>query len=1236
VDKFLFYITCTTCQARLKVRDANAIGAILSCPKCESMVQVAPPPGWEPGQVEQVAEKTPQSAAAESPSVTIRMPSLAAGNKLSPPPSVPLPRVGEGNPSVAPPLPPGPPPGLPSRGVKDASPVPPVSGESDTPRCAAPPVVAAATRPLAVETASDAEFLEAAGACVAAPIPWQRWLLGGGTVTLVLLLVVGWRMTHPRRPVPQTTIAHVAPSPREPAVKEEPRLVSVKPDPLPGPLDPRWQPDGIKMLLNLQPSHLAALPETGGGKGGRSNLCEVPFGPIGKLDLTPFPQAIEAVLRGLGLTMDSVRRLSWASTELSDWSNWSVVVVELEPQHDAGRLRQLGQSTDVVLANVACRRQTSGPWTHPFAVLDGHTIVTGRAELLRKLSQRGGPAEVGLSMGRLAQAMAHDAVFALAVDVAAARAAGWQLPTNWMDVWPAGQRAWHAVWEMPEAIGLTIEPSQRMVGEVVLACESPSVAEKVHAALEELLPVACKAMAARLETIAARLREGGLTAAAADAYTQVLRQTQATLAVARPQQSAELVRVKTAWEQGFAELARAALESRGAMVADWYGAARSCDEANQRQLLSGLNGYQKAEGHFPEAASGAAVLAAETRLSWIATLLPYYGHSDWHHRLEFGYGWNSAQNRPIAQQPLAAVVNPALGPSTDEAGFPVTHYVGVAGLGADAGELKADDPRAGVFGNGRATRWDEMDRGAGNTIAILGAGQQLGAWAAGGHATVRGLTKAPYVNGPDGFGSGQPDGMLAGMADGSVRFVGKDVDPRVLEQLVTLHDGSGMTAAALAAHGNVARSDVPAGADASAHKLTPLAIPSPASKAAIKPDPVAAASVSVVPADPPVPPEKAAEPDEAADNRPEIDVQERLATIIPNMVLHDVPLAACLGTVGDLSGLAITLDLDAIERRGLKPGEAISIRLEGASVRQILEAVAVKLGLAVVLENNRVLLTSPREEREALRTVRYSVSDLARGEGVAALAESIRELVAPDGWKQSGGRGTIVATGDALLVEQTAAVHEQVIGFCEKLRVARRLPLRSQFDPARFSLATRLDRIGPLLGQAVMINFHAPAPLPRVLAALEEASGAKLLVNWVALGQSHISPEVKGTVSLQQPQPLAVVLDVLLRPRGLGYLAIEEGLIEVTTRKAIAGRLELEFYPVKDLLARDWTGPALVERIKGVAKSTWNDAGGAGAARLDEPSGHLMVLQSQPVQGAIERLLAELHAAKGPVKANQK
>ena len=46
---------------------------------------------------------------------------------------------------------------------------------------------------------------------------------------------------------------------------------------------------------------------------------------------------------------------------------------------------------------------------------------------------------------------------------------------------------------------------------------------------------------------------------------------------------------------------------------------------------------------------------------------------------------------------------PSVRPSRPS-GYPVTHYVGVAGVGEDAAQLPANDPRAGVFGYGRQTR----------------------------------------------------------------------------------------------------------------------------------------------------------------------------------------------------------------------------------------------------------------------------------------------------------------------------------------------------------------------------------------------------------------------------------------------------------------------------------------------------------------------------------------------------
>jgi len=56
----MFSITCTTCQARLKVRNRAAIGQILACPKCDAMVEVVPPPDWQ-------AQGPPGPAATSSP-----------------------------------------------------------------------------------------------------------------------------------------------------------------------------------------------------------------------------------------------------------------------------------------------------------------------------------------------------------------------------------------------------------------------------------------------------------------------------------------------------------------------------------------------------------------------------------------------------------------------------------------------------------------------------------------------------------------------------------------------------------------------------------------------------------------------------------------------------------------------------------------------------------------------------------------------------------------------------------------------------------------------------------------------------------------------------------------------------------------------------------------------------------------------------------------------------------------
>jgi hypothetical protein len=91
----LFTILCETCGCRLQVRDASIIGQILNCPKCQSMVLVAPPPGWAPSaaipetvapaaQVAKLNQKPKDARWSEATSPTVEPAAASAAAEASP------------------------------------------------------------------------------------------------------------------------------------------------------------------------------------------------------------------------------------------------------------------------------------------------------------------------------------------------------------------------------------------------------------------------------------------------------------------------------------------------------------------------------------------------------------------------------------------------------------------------------------------------------------------------------------------------------------------------------------------------------------------------------------------------------------------------------------------------------------------------------------------------------------------------------------------------------------------------------------------------------------------------------------------------------------------------------------------------------------------------------------------------------------------------------------------------
>src|SRR5439155_9971451 len=144
-----------------------------------------------------------------------------------------------------------------------------------------------------------------------------------------------------------------------------------------------------------------------------------------------------------------------------------------------------------------------------------------------------------------------------------------------------------------------------------------------------------------------------------------------------------------------------------------------------------------------------------TRVGWMAGLLPYMGHDALYHHIHFDKSWKDAENWLAARTIVPQFLDPSFPVHSRYVAYPGmplecagTHYVGIAGVGADAIEVKDyNDPamigKLGVFGYDRMTPLKKIEEGRGlsNTVFLIRVPHDGAAgitpWMAGGGSTVR-------------------------------------------------------------------------------------------------------------------------------------------------------------------------------------------------------------------------------------------------------------------------------------------------------------------------------------------------------------------------------------------------------------------------------------------------------------------------------------------------------------------
>lgn len=354
-----------------------------------------------------------------------------------------------------------------------------------------------------------------------------------------------------------------------------------------------------------------------------------------------------------------------------------------------------------------------------------------------------------------------------------------------------------------------------------------------------------------------------------------------------------------------------------------------------------------------------------------------------------------------------------------------------------------------------------------------------------------------------------------------------------------------------------------------------------------------------------------------------VDVQARLQDRVARFRCRELPLRKFVDLVSQLSTVAITLDVDSIGDAGIPLDATVTLDQREASIAEILQAALEPLTLGYAIAGDQLVVEDARPDRALAGSQRHDVQAILSGDQSANdVARMVQRIVFPGAWQDDGGDGKMEIAAGALVVTHVPAAQRRIESLLDRWKSAR---LQSSGRAtAGFFDGTAKTQLG--LQQPCSLTFHRPTPLPRVLKQLEGTSDVRFLVDWRSLRAAGIPPTVEATVTAAD-QPLAVVLENLLRPMDAGYRIVAPDLLEIASRAELQLRHEVAFYPLDGLAANAAESQEIAGRLLAELSRLQETPSPAGVLSLDPASRAILAHQPYAVQLRIAALMDEWRAA---------